>query len=219
MVIDLSHVITSGMITYKGLPAPHICDFLSRESSRQRYAPGTEFHIGQVNMVGNTGTYIDCPFHRYEDGQDFTEMKLERFTHLPTLVFKHDYQEKGLAIGPDLFLGQRLKGKAVLLHTGWSRHWGTDAYYTLHPFLTEEAARYLVIQGVTLVGIDSHNIDDTRSNSRPVHTILLRQEILIVEHLNNLDQVPVDENWYFHAVPPKIKGMGTFPVRAFMSDF
>lgn len=219
MVIDLSHVIQSGMVTYKGLPAPHICDYLSRESSRAHYAPGTEFHIGRVDMVGNTGTYIDCPFHRFEDGKDFTEIPVERFVHLPALVFRHDYTKKGLAIGPDGFLGVRLKGKAVLIHTGWSQHWGQDTYYSDHPFLTDEAARYLAIQGVTLVGIDSHNIDDTRSNSRPVHTILLRQEILIVEHLTNLHQVPSDGTWFFHAAPPKISGMGTFPVRAFMSDF
>lgn len=219
MLIDLSHVIQSGMITYKGLPAPYICDYLSREASRQHYAPGTEFHIGRVDMVGNTGTYVDCPFHRFDDGKDFTEMALERFVHLSALVFHHDYQKQGLAIGPDGFLGQLLKGKAVLVHTGWSHHWGKDTYYTNHPFLTEEAARYLAIQGVTLVGIDSHNIDDTRTNRRPVHTILLRQEILIVEHLTNLNLIPASGTWFFHAVPPKIEGMGTFPVRAFISDF
>jgi arylformamidase len=211
--IDLSHVIYDGLITYKGLPAPIICDFLSREDSRSRYAAGTEFQIGKIEMVTNTGTYVDCPFHRYEDGRDLSEVELERFADLEGIVIRADYK-KGLEITAETFKNTELRGRAVLVHTGWDEHWATDKYYENHPFLTEDAAIYLKQSGVKLVGIDSHNIDDTRGNTRPVHSTLLREEILIVEHLCNLSNVP-DEGFTFSAVPPKFKGAGTFPVRAY----
>jgi arylformamidase len=211
--IDLSHVIYDGLITYKGLPAPIICDFLSREDSRSRYAPGTEFQIGKIEMVTNTGTYVDCPFHRYEDGRDLSEVELERFADLPGIVIRADHKN-GLAITAEAFKGKELRNRAVLVHTGWDEYWATDKYYENHPFLTEDAAVYLKSVGVKLVGIDSHNIDDTRGNTRPVHSTLLREEILIVEHLCNLQNIP-DEGFTFSAVPPKFKGAGTFPVRAF----
>jgi kynurenine formamidase len=211
--IDLSHVIYDGLVTYKGLPAPIICDYLSREASRERYAPGTEFQIGKIEMVTNTGTYVDCPFHRYEDGKDLSEVALESFADLDGIVIRADYR-KGLAVTAEAFKGKELKNRAVLIHTGWDEHWATDRYYENHPFLTEDAAVYLRQCGVKLVGIDSMNIDDTRGNARPVHSTLLRVEILIAEHLCNLGNVP-DEGFTFSAVPPKFKGAGTFPVRAF----
>ena len=211
--IDLSHVIYDGLVTYKGLPAPIICDFLSREASRERYAAGTEFQIGKIEMVTNTGTYVDCPFHRYEDGKDLSEVSLESFVDLEGIVIRADYR-KGLAVTADAFKGRELRGRAVLVHSGWDEYWATDKYYENHPFLTEDAALYLKQSGVKLVGIDSMNIDDTRGNSRPVHSTLLRAEILIAEHLCNLANVP-DEGFTFTAVPPKFKGVGTFPVRAF----
>lgn len=211
--IDLSHVIYDGLITYKGLPAPIICDFLSREDSRSRYAPGTEFQIGKIEMVTNTGTYVDCPFHRYEDGKDLSEVELERFADLEGIVIRADHKN-GLAITADAFKGKEIRNRAVLVHTGWDEYWATDKYYENHPFLTEDAALYLKSCGAKLVGIDSHNIDDTRGNTRPVHSTLLREEILIAEHLCNLKNVP-DEGFKFSAVPPKFKGAGTFPVRAF----
>jgi arylformamidase len=211
--IDLSHVIYDGLVTYKGLPAPIICDYLSREESRSRYASGTEFQIGRIEMVANTGTYVDCPFHRYEDGKDLSEVDLKSFVDLEGIVIRADHR-KGLAITAETFKGRELRGRAVLVHTGWDEHWATDAYFEDHPFLTEDAAVYLRDCGVKLVGIDSHNIDDTRGNTRPVHSTLLRSEILIAEHLCNLKNVP-DEGFTFTAVPPKFKGAGTFPVRAF----
>jgi arylformamidase len=211
--IDLSHVIYDGLITYKGLPAPIICDFLSREDSRSRYAPGTEFQIGKIEMVTNTGTYVDCPFHRYEDGKDLSEVELERFADLPGIVIRADHKN-GLAITAEAFKGKEIRNRAVLVHTGWDEYWATDKYYENHPFLTEDAAMYLKQASVKLVGIDSHNIDDTRGNTRPVHSTLLREEILIAEHLCNLKNIP-DEGFTFSAVPPKFKGAGTFPVRAF----
>ena len=211
--IDLSHVIYDGLVTYKGLPAPIICDFLSREASRERYAPGTEFQIGKIEMVTNTGTYVDCPFHRYEDGKDLSEVELESFVDIEGIVIRADHR-KGLAVTVEAFKNKELRGRAVLVHTGWDEYWATDKYYENHPFLTEDAAAYLKQCGVKLVGIDSHNIDDTRGNARPVHSTLLREEILIVEHLCNLANVP-DEGFTFSAVPPKFKGAGTFPVRAF----
>ena len=211
--IDLSHVIYDGLITYKGLPAPIICDYLSREASRERYAPGTEFQIGKIEMVTNTGTYVDCPFHRYEDGKDLSEVALESFVDIEGIVIRADYR-RGLAVTAEAFKGKELRGRAVLVHTGWDEHWATDKYYENHPFLTEDAAVYLKQCDVKLVGIDSHNIDDTRGNTRPVHSTLLRNEILIAEHLCNLVNVP-DEGFTFSAVPPKFKGAGTFPVRAY----
>lgn len=213
--IDLSHIIENGMITYRGLPAPLICDYLSREDSKKFYEPGTEFQIGKIEMVSNTGTYIDCPFHRYADGHDLSEIPLERFANLPGIVVRAPYKN-GLEVGKNFFEGIDVKGKAVLVHTGWSEHWRTDNYFSGHPYLTEEAAIYLRDQGALLVGIDSHNIDNIQRASRPVHTVLLRAGILIVEHMCNLERLP-DKGFLFSAVPPKFKGVGTFPVRAFAS--
>jgi arylformamidase len=210
---DLSHVIEDGMITYRGLPAPVICDYLSRENSRSFYEAGTEFQIGKIEMVANTGTYIDCPFHRYAEGQDLSQVELSRFVNLDAVVIQAPYQDS-LEINPSYFQNADVRGKAVLVNTGWSSHWRTDKYFENHPFLSADAASYLLKQQVKLVGIDSHNIDDTRGKSRPVHSILLKEGILIVEHLCNLEQLP-DRPLKFNAVPPKFKGVGTFPVRAY----
>lgn len=213
-LIDLSHSISHGMITFKGLPGPLICDFLTREASRKNYSDGTEFQIGRIDMVANTGTYIDCPFHRYADGKDLNDTALDRFINLPAVVVRVPHRER-IEVGAQDFQGVNVNKKAVLIHTGWDEYWGSDKYFHDHSFVNEEAAAYLRDQGAALVGIDSHNIDDTRSrNARPVHTILLKDEILIVEHLRGLAQLP-DVPFRFSAVPPKIKGMGTFPVRAF----
>lgn len=212
-LIDLSHTIAHGQLSYPGLPAPIICDFLSREDSRALYEPGTEFHIGRVELVTNTGTYIDCPFHRYADGRDVSQVPLERFVGLPAVVV-HATEREGRAIDEEAFRHVDVRGRAVLVHTGWDAHWGTDAYFTGHPFLTERAACWLRDQGAVLVGIDSMNIDDTGGGTRPVHSVLLREEILIAEHLCNLGALP-DGGFTFTAVPPKLVGVGTFPVRAF----
>lgn len=211
-LVDLSHVIEHGLVTYKGLPAPIICDYLSREKSREIYEPGTEFQIGKIEMVANTGTYLDCPFHRYEHGKDLSEVGLDKLADLEGLVIRADYRQN-LAIGPEFFKDKEIRGRAVLVHTGWADHWNTERYFENHPYLTGEAAEYLQKCGVKLVGIDSMNIDNTQGKSRPVHSTLLGAEILIVEHLCNLDQVP-DEGFTFSALPPKFKGVGTFPVRA-----
>lgn len=210
--IDLSHTIEDGMITYKGLPAPIVCDFLSRERSRTIYEAGTEFQIGKIEMVTNTGTYLDCPFHRYEHGKDLSQILPEQFADLDGIVIRHDWRT-GQAIDADAFRQHDVRGRAVLVHSGWAVHWRSDQYFENHPFLTADAAAYLVEQGAVLVGIDSHNIDDTRGNSRPVHSTLLGAEILIVEHLCNLESLP-DSGFSFSAIPPKFKGVGTFPVRA-----
>jgi len=213
-LIDLSHTITSGMTTYKGLPGPLICDFLSREASRKNYTDGAEFQIGRIDMVTNTGTYLDCPFHRYADGQDLSEVALERLVALAAVVVRVDHRQR-LEVGVADFAGLDVRGKAVLVHTGWSAHWGTGAYLENHPFVSAAAAAHLRAAGALLVGIDSHNIDDTRSrNGRPVHSELLRHQVLIVEHLRGLEQLPA-AGARFTAVPPKFRGAGTFPVRAF----
>ena len=209
--IDLSHTIFEGLVTYKGLPAPVICDYLSREQSKANYEEGTSFQIGKIEMVTNTGTYIDCPFHRFEQGKDLSEVELEQFADLEAITID---ARNVSAVGIEYFTSLEIRNKAVLVFTDWARHWNTESYFENHPFLTAEAAGYLKECRVKLVGIDSHNIDDTQSRSRPVHSTLLAADILIVEHLCNLGELP--QNGYrFNAVPPKFKGAGTFPVRAY----
>ena len=201
MLIDLSHTVSHGLITYQGLPAPVICDFLSREQSKQHYADGTQFQIGKIEMVANTGTYLDSPFHRYEDGKDLSELELASLANLEGVVIRAKRQEQraegreqgakgegqsarseeARAIDASAFDGFDVKGKAVLVHTEWSQHWRTDKYFEgTHPFLTRDAAQFLADQGAALVGIDSYNIDDTTDLTRPAHSILLGKEIPVV---------------------------------------
>jgi arylformamidase len=212
-LVDLSHVISDRMVTYKGLPGPHICDFISREQSAANYDDGSTFHIGRIDMVANTGTYVDVPSHRFADGKDLSEMPVEAFAELPGVVVRRPF-EYGLDVTVDALGDLDVQGKAVLIATGWDRHWGTPASYEDHSFLTETAARILVERGAVLVGIDSHNIDDTRIRARPVHTALLGAGIPICEHMTGLAALP-DDGFRFTAAPPKVKGMGTFPARAF----
>jgi kynurenine formamidase len=212
-LIDLSHIIEEGLITHKGLPAPIICDYLSREESKQFYEEGTEFQIGKIEMVSNTGTYIDCPFHRFENGKDLSKVELSRFVDIDSLTIRVPYT-KTIEITEEHLKGYDLENRAVLIETGWDAKWNTESYFENNPYLTQKSAEYLKDSKVKLVGIDSHNIDDTRGISRPVHTILLGSEILIVEHLCNLKLLP-DDGFTFTAVPPKFKGVGTFPVRAY----
>jgi kynurenine formamidase len=209
-LVDLSHVIEHGMSTYKGLPGPQICDYWSRVHSAGFYDDGSTFQIGRIDMVANTGTYLDAPFHRYEDGDDLAGLALDRLAGLEGICVASG----SLAADADLFEPLDVAGKAVLVRTGWDRHWRTEAYESDHPFLTEAAARLLAERGARLVGIDSHNIDDTRARTRPVHTVLLGAGVLICEHMTRLDQLP-ESGFTFYAVPPKVRGMGTFPVRAF----
>jgi kynurenine formamidase len=212
-LIDLSHTIEHGMITYKGLPPPVIADHLSREQSRANYAEGTEFQIGKIEMVANTGTYLDTPSHRFADGKDLSELDLSSIADLEALVV--DVSKSGeRAVSRSRFEGLPLRGKAVLVHTGWDAHWRTERYFDGHPYLTADAAQYLRDAGVRLVGIDSFNIDDTADKRRPAHTTLLAAGIPIVEHLRGLSQLPAS-GFRFSAVPVKVKGMGTFPVRAY----
>ena len=212
-LIDLSHTIEDGMITYKGLPAPLICDHISREQSRGIYAPGTEFQIGKVTMIANTGTYIDSPFHRFADGTDIAGLALSSLAGLDAVVIHADGMS-GRKVPAEAFGAVDVRGKAVLVHTGWARHWRTDQYFENHPFLTAAAAEYLKNEGAKLVGIDAYNIDDTADGHRPVHTVLLRAGIPIVEHMRGLELVPAT-GASFTAVPPKVSAMGTFPVRAY----
>jgi len=211
-LIDLSHTIEAGMVTYQGLPGPVICDYWAREQSAPNYDDGSSFQIGRIDMVANTGTYLDAPFHRFAHGKDLSELALDQLAALPGLVVRAP-NEADLAVGVAAFAGLDVAGRAVLIHTGWDRHWRTERYLSDHPFVNAEAAEWLVAQGAALVGIDSHNIDDTRTRARPVHTVLLGAGVPIVEHLTNLAALP-DSGFRFSAVPPKVVGMGTFPVRA-----
>ena len=211
--IDVSHTVEDGMVTYRGLPAPVICDYWSREYSQQFYTDGTSFHIGKIEMISNTGTYMDSPFHRFADGKDLSELPLDCLADLEGVVVR-GVNNAHRAIDRTAFNGLRLRGKAVLVYTGWDQHWRTDRYFEGHPFLTADAASHLVEAGAALVGIDSYNIDDTNDGQRPVHTTLLNAEIPIVEHLRGLENLPAS-GFRFFAVPVKVKGFGTFPVRAF----
>jgi kynurenine formamidase len=212
-IVDLSHVIEHGMTTYPGLPAPHICDFWTREGSAANYDDDSSFQIGRIDMVANTGTYVDAPFHRYAEGKDLADLPLPSLADLPGMVVRQPWEE-GVAVDVAALEGRDVRGKAVLVHTGWDRHWRTERYGNGHPFLTAAAADWLIEQGAALVGIDSNNIDDTRERRRPVHTRLLGADIPICEHMTGLGQLP-DEGFRFSAVPPKVRGMGTFPVRAY----
>ena len=214
-LIDVSHTVEHGMVTYKGLPAPIICDWMSREASRAKYAHGTEFQIGKIEMVANTGTYIDSPFHRYENGKDLSELPLESVANLECLVVRVGASSRA-AIDDVPLAANEVAGRAVLFHTGWDRNWRTDAYFEGHPHLTARAAEWLVKARAAIVGIDSFNIDSIATGERPVHSILLGREIPVVEHMRGLAAVP-ERGGRFSAVPVKVKGFGTFPVRAFVT--
>lgn len=211
-LIDVSHTVEHGLVSYKGLPAPIICDYLSYEASHAHYAEGTEFQIGKIEMVANTGTYVDAPSHRYRSGKDLSQLSLSSLADLEAVVIRVEPGRR--VIAASAFAGQSLAGKTVLVHTGWSKFWKQEQYFEGHPFLTEEAALFLRDAGVKLVGIDSLNIDDIADGRRPVHSILLKHDIPVAEHLTRLDQLP-DQGFRFFAVPVKVKAFGTFPVRAF----
>src|SRR5258706_354830 len=213
-LVDLSHVIEHGMVTYRGLPAPAISDWLSRDASSARYAPGTTFQIGKIELLANTGTYIDAPFHRYEGRSDVAGYPLDAVADLDALVVRAA-KRSGRGLDATWFRDREVRGKAVLVHTGWDALWRTDAYSAgEHPFLTRDAAEHLARAGAALVGIDSLNIDDDKDGARPAHTALLGAGIAIVEHMTNLGALP-DAGFRFFAVPPKVKGLGSFPLRAF----
>ncbi len=211
--VDLSHEIVDGMITHPGIPAPSISTFLSHETSAARYAPGTTFEIGRIDLVANTGTYLDTPAHRYRGRPDLAGLGLERVVELDGVVVDCRGRAEQ-AIGPEAFDGVAIAGRAVLVATGWDAHWGTPAYLADNPFLTEAAARHLVESSAALIGIDSLNVDSLADPRRPAHTAILGAGIPLVEHLTGLDALPPD-GWRFFAVPPRIRGMATFPVRAF----
>lgn len=213
--VDLSHTIEAGLITYKGLPGPIICDFLSREDAARKYLEGETFQFDKIEMVGNSGTYLDSPFHRYAEGKDLSELPLEKIAGLDCVVVRSEAKNLNHAVRPTDLKGLDVRGKAVLFHTGWDKHWNTDAYMQGNSYLATETAQYLMDRGAALAGIDSLNIDGTENMARPVHTLLLGNEIPIVEHLRGLDSVP-DTGATFFAVPPKMKAIGTFPVRAFV---
>lgn len=211
-IVDLSHVIEHGMTTFNGLPGPLICDFWEREASAANYDDGSTFQIGRIDMVANTGTYVDAPFHRFADGADLSQLPLSALAALPGLVVRQPFG-RGIAVDVSAFESFDVAGRAVLVHTGWDVHWRTDVYFEDHPFLTGGAADWLAANGAAFVGIDSHNIDDTRARQRPVHTRLLGAGIPICEHMRGLEQLP-DSGFRLFAVPPKVVGMGSFPVRA-----
>lgn len=212
-LVELSHPIRDGMVTYPGLPGPEITEHLGRAAAEEAYGPGVTFHIGRISMVANTGTYLDSPFHRYADGADLSGTTLDRLVDLEGVVVR-------MAGSPDRGVDAThlapydVAGRAVLVHTGWDQHWGSPAYGLANPFLTAAGATWLVEQGATLVGIDSVNIDDVDDRTRPAHSILLRAGIPIVEHLRGLDQLP-QQGFRFAAAPPAVAGLGTFPVRAY----
>ncbi len=212
-LVDLSHVVEEGMTTYPGLPGPEFGEHLTREASRGVYAEGTEFTIGRISMVGNTGTYVDAPFHRYDGGVDLAGLPLESLADLPVVVVRREGATERGVTAQEL-AAYDVAGKAVLLHTGWDRHWRTGGYGGPAPFLTEDGAKHLVAAGARLVGIDSVNIDSTEGGQRPAHSILLGAGVPVLEHLTNLAALPV-HGARLHAVPAPVRDFGTFPVRAY----
>ena len=213
-VVDLSHVIRAGLVTYPGLPAPVVTPHLTRPDSRAKYAPGPEFAMDIVTMIGNTGTYLDSPYHRYEGGADLAGLDLATLVDLPAEVF-HVADSPARGVPASVFYDRDVAGAAVLIHTGWSRHFATPEYAVGAPYLEAAAVEYLVEQGAVLVGIDSLNIDDTESGGeRPAHSGLLAAGIHVVEHLANLGELPA-RGARFTAAPPAFEGFGTFPVRAY----
>ena len=222
---DLSHTIYDGLETYKGLPKVAICDFLSRSQSEDHYGPGMTFQLDTITMVGNSGTYLDSPFHRFEDGKDLSELRLDQIGNLDYVIIHSPANAPNHGVPLSAFDGVDVKGKAVLLHTGWDKYWNTEPYFEGNSFLSMEAATWLHNEGAALVGIDSLNIDDTSGGLRPVHTLLLGNDIPIIEHLTGLETVPTStgqkstgpkSTGKFFAIPPKMKRVGTFPVRAFV---
>jgi arylformamidase len=214
-LVDLSHTVEQGLVTYKGLPAPIICDYMSREESRKHYSPGTEFQIGKIEMIANTGTYVDAPFHRFASGKDLADLPLSSLAELDAIVIRPDVSRER-SINAHALSHFEVGRKAGLIHTGWCQHWATEKYFEGHPFLTEAAANFLREKGAALVGIDSLNIDSIDDGRRPVHTTLLGAEIPICEHLCNLHLLP-ESGFRFSAVPVKVRALGTFPVRAYAS--
>lgn len=208
-IVDLSHAIEDGMVTYPGLPVPQVGTYLSRAESELRYGPGIEFHMGRISMIANTGTYLDTPSHRFADGDDLADFPLERTTDLDGVVVDLTAAGRALSVASTV----DVRGRAVLLRTGWDRHWRTEAYGTDAPFLTRAGAESLVERGAVLVGIDSLNIDDAADLERPAHTVLLRAGIPVLEHLCGLEALP-EHGFRLYAAPVGVRGMGTFPVRA-----
>lgn len=213
LIVDLSHTIENDMITFPGLPGPEISEHLSREESRGRYAPGTEFAIGRINMVANTGTYLDAPYHRYPDGIDLAQLDLKRLVDIESIVV--DARSAGPAIGRATLAPHNVAGRGVLIRTGWERYWRTPDYGAAgHPFLAPDAVAWLVEQEPAVVGIDSVNIDDMSDLTRPAHSGLLAARIPIIEHLRGLDQLPAS-GFRLHVAPPPVAGLGSFPVRVY----
>lgn len=212
-LIDVSHEVEAGMTTYPGLPAPIISDHLSRAASRAHYTEGTTFQIGRIEMVANTGTYIDAPFHRFADGIDLAALPLERLADVDGLLIDAS-ERSGRAITEDYFAGRDLRDRAVLIRTGWDARWRTAQYAQDAPFVTRRAAEVLAAAQPALVGIDAVNIDDIGDGTRPAHTLLLGAGIFVVEHLCRLNELPA-RGFRFHCVPVKFCGVGTFPVRAY----
>jgi kynurenine formamidase len=213
-LVELNHVVRHGMVTYPGLPGPEIQDHMTREDSRDKYAPGTEFQIGRITMVANTGTYVDAPFHRFPQGEDLAELDLSRLVDVPGLCVDVTGAKKP-GVGPEQLADLDVTGRAVLIRTGWDVHWGTEGYGAAnHPFLAADGARWLAERRPSVVGIDSVNIDDMADATRPAHTTLLDAGIPVVEHMTGLERLP-ERGFRFHAAPVAVSGMGTFPVRAY----
>ncbi|WP_410810196.1 cyclase family protein [Micromonospora sp. 067-2] len=214
--VELNHVISDGMITLPGWPAPRIGDWLTFEASRANYAPGTEFWVAEIDMIANTGTYLDAPGHRWAGGDDLAGVRLDRLADLPGVVVRVPTGTR--AVDRLMLAPYEVAGRAVLLHTGWDEHFGTERYGAPEaPYLTGDAAQALADAGAVLVGIDSINLDDmspAAGGTRPAHSVLLAAGIPIVEHLTGLDDLP-PSGFRFTAAPPRVAGMGTFPVRAF----
>jgi arylformamidase len=210
--VDLSFPIEDGLPTLPGvLPEVRVGAILDHDASQARYQGQAEFYLGKVDMPGNTGTYVDAPFHRHREAADLASLPLERVADLPGVVVHAPETNAPVEIDlePD-----RIHGRAILIRTGWDSRWGTDAYWEADPYLSAATLDALIEGGAGLVGVDFNNVDDTTDPARPAHTRLLGADIPIVEHLTNLGALPED-GFRFFAVPPRIVRGASFPVRAF----
>jgi arylformamidase len=215
-LVDLTQPIDESIPMFPGLPGLELSTVLSREASRAHYAEGVEFLIQRYAITGNSGTYMDTPYHRYPHGLDLATLPLESTVGLPGVrIDARDAMTSGRRRIDESFLnGTDVRGKAVLCWTGWDDRWPGDDYLEPNPFLCRELATNLIAGGAVLVGIDTWNIDDTEDMSRPAHSVLLSHGIPIVENLCGLGNLSM-EGFQFSAAPLPVRRGTAIPVRAY----
>jgi kynurenine formamidase len=164
-----------------------------------------------VDVRGRVATCLHAPFHRFEHGDDLSRIPLAAVAGIPGIVVDASAQPGALTLELD---EETVRDRAVLIRTGWDERWGTARYWQPGPYLAVETLDLLLSGGSALVGVDFWNVDDTADLASQARTRLLRAGVLVVEHLCNLRGLP-GEGFRFFAVPLRIAGGASFPVRAF----